>query len=225
LFSLSGVLPLGAFFVVHVVANARALRGDHAFMAATRAFHRIPALGLVEAVFVFLPLAFHAAFGLWLTVARRPFAQPSPYPAGVRIAVRVTGVLTLAFLAMHLPELRFRTSGYRLGGGELLTALDGDLSSTWHGIPWRGAAYLCGAGCATFHFAAGLWSFVVTTWLGPDTRGQRLRRVVAWAATALGVSLWLVLTDVVVLHATGARLVGAPDPAPVSTEPCPAPSP
>ena len=217
------MIPLGAFLVVHVAANARALRGDDAFMAAARAFERIPALGLIEALLVFVPLAFHSVVGLWLVIARRPLAQPSPYPPGLRIAVRATGVLSLVFLAMHLPELRFRTPGNRLGGAELLTALAADLSSTWHGIPWRGAAYLCAAGCVTFHFAAGLWGFVASTWPGVDPRGRSLRRGAAWAAAALGLSLWLLLTNVVVLHATGAPLVGTPDRAPASTEPCPAP--
>jgi succinate dehydrogenase / fumarate reductase cytochrome b subunit len=225
LFSLTGVVPLGAFLVVHVVANARALRGEEAFVSTVRTFGRIPALALVEALFVYLPLAVHALLGLRMIVARRPMSRPRPYPRGVFFAMRVTGVLVLAFLAMHLPELRFRTPGVRPGGPELLTALTSDLSSTSHGVPWRSVLYLAAGGCVAFHFAAGLWGYLASlprsVWQGSDRRARGLRRGAAWAAGVLAALLWLALADVVVFHATGRVLIGRPDAAPASTEPCP----
>jgi succinate dehydrogenase / fumarate reductase cytochrome b subunit len=221
LFSLSGVLPLGAFLVVHAVVNARALRGEDAFAAAVRLFEHVPALGLVEALLVFAPLAVHAAIGLWLVVARIPLARPSPYPTGVRTAMRATGVLAIAFLAMHLPELRFRTPGARPGHGELLTVLTADLSSTWHGVPWRGVVYLAAAGCVAFHFAAGLWGFLATSFGDAGAGGRRFRRGAAWCAAIAGSALWLLLTDVVVLHATGTRLLGEPAAQEPATGECP----
>jgi succinate dehydrogenase / fumarate reductase cytochrome b subunit len=220
-FSLSGLVPLGAFLVLHVVTNARALRGDAAFLAAARTYDSIPALPLVEALFVFAPLVFHGALGVWLVVTRRSFEPPVPYPRGVRIAMRATGVLTLAFLAMHLPELRFRQPGTRPSGGELLTVLASDMSSTWHGVPWRGVVYLAAAGCVAFHFAAGLWGFFVRS-----RSPGRVSTAAAWVAGAVGAVLWALLANVVVLHATGARLFGrARDDAPQGSaaDPCPPP--
>jgi succinate dehydrogenase/fumarate reductase cytochrome b subunit len=173
----------------------------------------------VEALFVYAPLALHAGIGLWLVVTRMPLAQPSPYPPGVRVAMRATGVVVAAFLAMHLPEVRFRSpfqGGARPGSGELLTVLASDLSSTWHGVPWRAVAYLAAAGCIAFHFAAGLWGFFATSW-GASARARRLRRGAAWGAAIVGSSVWLLLTDVIVLHATGTRLIGAPAPSPAPT--------
>ena len=212
-FSLSGLVPLGAFLVIHVVTNARAIRGDAAFLAATRTFESVPALPLIEALFVFAPLVLHGALGLWLILTRRSFEPAAPYPRGVRLAMRATGVLTLAFLAMHLPELRFRQPGIRPSGGELLTVLASDMSSTWHGIPWRGVVYLAAAGCVAFHFAAGLWGFFAR-----PRRAGRVNAAAAWVAGAVGAVLWALLANVVVLHATGARLFrGARDDAPQSS--------
>ncbi|HEY8040134.1 MAG TPA: hypothetical protein VIF15_10090 [Polyangiaceae bacterium] len=219
-FSLSGVVPLGVFLVVHVVVNARALRGAEAFTGAADAFARIPGLALVEAVFVFAPLLFHAAFGLYLVAARRPLVTPSPYPRALGIAVRATGVAALAFLAMHLPELRFHLPGARPAGGELLTLLAADLSSTSRGVPWRGVLYLLGSACVTFHFAAGVWGFFAGTRRGEEARA---RRFAGWAAGALGATMWLLFADVVVFHATGARTFGAAPDAPGLAEPCPPP--
>jgi succinate dehydrogenase / fumarate reductase cytochrome b subunit len=221
-FSLSGVFPLGAFLVVHILANASALRGDGAFDETVRALRGVPLRALAEVLLVFAPLALHAAMGVWLTATRRAPAEPSPYPKGVRVAMHVTGVAILAFLVMHLPELRFRVAPEGHTGAEMRTLLGADLSSTWRGVPWRGVAYLAAAGCVTFHFAAGLWRFVIGSLSDGEAPPRRARLVAAWSAALVGASLWFVLAEVVVLHATGARVVGeaAPEPAP-SVGPCP----
>jgi succinate dehydrogenase / fumarate reductase cytochrome b subunit len=220
-FSLSGVFPLGAFLVVHILANASALRGEGAFDATVRALHGVPLRALVETLVVFAPLVLHAGIGVWLTVTRRPMAQPSPYPSGVRVAMRATGVLVLAFLAMHLPEIRFRGGPGGPTGPTILTVLAEDLSSTWRGVPWRGVLYLAGTGCVAFHFAAGLWGFVVGSWHDGGEPSRRARQVAAWSAAFVGASLWFAFADIVVLHSTGARVVGAAAEEAVPTGPCP----
>ena len=218
-FSLSGVVPLGAFLVVHLAMNLRALAGGRAFTAAVRALHDVPALPLVEALFVFAPLVFHGALGLWLVLARRPLAVPSPYPLALARAMRATGIVVLVFLALHLSELRFHTRGFRLGGRELASLLDADLSATSHGIPWRGIAYLVGTACVVFHFAAGLWGFFARTPAGRDS-GRR-RKQAAWGAAGLGLAMWVSFADVVVLRATGATWLGGAPGDPPSSAPCP----
>jgi succinate dehydrogenase / fumarate reductase cytochrome b subunit len=217
--SLSGVFPLGAFLLLHLAVNARALRGDAAFARAVGAIQRAPAVALFEWLLVFGPLLAHASIGLWLVATRRPLAGESPYPPPVRIAVRATGVAAAAFLAMHLSELRFRATGVRLGGGELATVLNADLSSVWHGVPWRGAAYLAGTACLAFHFSAGAWAFAARARLG---RRRKVRPWTGWAAAAFGVALWALLANVVVFRATGARLFGGEPEEEGSGAPCPA---
>jgi succinate dehydrogenase / fumarate reductase cytochrome b subunit len=219
-FSLSGVVPLGAFLVVHLAANARGIAGERALGEMARRLERIPALALVEALLVFAPLALHAGIGLWLVVARRSLGPRTPYPRAIGIAVRVTGVLALAFLAMHLPELRFRTPGQRPDGALLSTLLAADLSSMRGGLPLRAVAYLLGTACVCFHFAAGLWGFFAGTPRGDDARARRLA---AWWAAAVGATMWILFANVVVYHASGVRLFGHASPEASHAEPCPAP--
>jgi succinate dehydrogenase / fumarate reductase cytochrome b subunit len=218
LFSLSGLVPLGAFLAVHVALNARALRGQEAFTAAADAFERVPALRLFEALLVFAPLAIHGAIGLAMTVARRPLREAPSLAPPLAVAMRVTGVVVAAFLAMHLPEMRLFGPGPRLHGGEQLTVLSADLSAVSYGVPWRGIAYLVGCGAVTLHFVVGAWTALTRTRRGAQ---PAVRRAGAWAAAAVGAALLLFFVDVVVLHATGARLVGSAGPAPVSGGPCP----
>jgi succinate dehydrogenase / fumarate reductase cytochrome b subunit len=218
-FALSGLVPLGAFLVVHLAMNACALAGGSSFAACVRAIHMVPALPLLESLFVFAPLVFHGALGTWLAVTRRVIAPAAPYTPGVRLAMRATAIATLAFLAMHLPELRFHASGTRLDGSELATVLDADLAALSHGVPWRGLAYLVGAGCVTFHFACGTWGFYAVTRAG---RADPARlRMAAGAAVIVGIAMWLGFADVIVLRATGARLFGGDRADPGSTAPCP----
>ena len=206
LFTLSGVVPLGAFLVLHAIANATALRGEAAFLRAASSGERVPGLLAVEVLLVYVPLLFHAAFGAWLVATRTPLAEPSPYPGRWRLAVRATGVAGAVFLFFHLPELRFRAPGARPSGGLLLTWLTADLSSTFHGWPLVAVGYLFGSACTTFHFAAGTWGAFAASRLGASE--ARVRRGSAWGAAIAGFALWLAFADTVVLHATGARLFG-----------------
>ncbi len=219
-FSLSGVVPLGAFLVVHLAMNARALSGGWAFASTVEALDQVPGLPLVEAVFVFAPLVFHAALGLWLVATRRQLG-PSPYAPSVRVAMRATGVVVLAFLALHLTSIRFHVPGTRLRGGELATLLDAQLSTTSHGVPWPGLVYLLGTTCVALHFACGLWGFYATTRAGRES--ARRRRQAAWGALGLGLAMGVAFADVVVLRATGsAMFAGSPLPPPAMA-PCPEP--
>jgi len=218
-FSLSGVVPLGAFLVVHLAVNARALAGEGALARAAEASRRVPALAVVEAALIFAPLLVHALVGTWLVVARPPLALPRPYPPALRVAVRVTGVLALAFLAMHLPEIRFREGATRPDPDVLATWLAADLSSMHGGLPARAVAYMLGTAVVCFHFGAGLWGYFAAT---PKGASPRARRLAAWWAAAVGATAWVLFANIVVYHATGARLFGhAVDEGPAMGGTCP----
>jgi succinate dehydrogenase / fumarate reductase cytochrome b subunit len=219
-FSLSGLLPLGAFLVLHLWMNARALGGEGRFAAGVDALHGSPLFSFAEAAFVFAPLALHAALGLRLALTRVTFVDPSPYPPPVLAIMRGTGIVVAGFLVLHLFELRFRVvGGARPGGGELGTLLAAGLSSTRLGVPWRAVGYLVAVGCVAFHFAAGSWGFFARTRRGQER--PRARRQAAWGAALVGVTLALGFADVVVFHATGARLVGGEGPGERPARPCP----
>jgi succinate dehydrogenase / fumarate reductase, cytochrome b subunit len=230
LLSLTGVVPLGLFLVVHLALNLRALGGELAFARAVGVAGRIPALAIVEVLFIFAPLAVHAGLGVWMTATGRPMGVRSAYPRALRVAMRVTGVLVLAFLAMHLPELRFRLPGTRPDAGQLMTFLSEDLSDMRGGLPWRGALYLLGSACTTFHFVVGLWGFFASRGAVPGeageaaSAGERARRRAAWWAAAVGATMWMLFVAVAVYHATGARLLGGGPEAMAPAGPCPAPS-
>jgi succinate dehydrogenase / fumarate reductase cytochrome b subunit len=223
LFSLSGVVPLGIFLVLHLWTNAHALASDASFTRAEMpAFHLpSPALAAFEALFVLAPLLFHAAFGTWLTVTRRALSAPSVYPRGVSTMMRVTGMIALAYLAYHLYELRFAMATQGMRREELYTVLSSSLSSRALTAPLRAMFYMVGIAAITFHFAAGLWGYAVARGYA---RGPRARRAAAIGFGVVGAALFFVSADVVTLFATGARLVGHDDMTPLATDLTMAPS-
>lgn len=173
---------------------------------------------MVEVLFVFAPLVAHGGIGLWLTLTRTSLAMPRPYSRAMRVALRASGVAAVAFIGIHLSEVRFRGSGAPLGGDVIATVLAADLSATNHGVPWRGAVYLVGTACVAFHFASGLWGRLAARGDGGTTAG----RLAALAAGSVGVVLWLMLLLVVLFHATGVRpFGGSADEDGSATESCP----
>jgi succinate dehydrogenase / fumarate reductase cytochrome b subunit len=221
-FRLSGLFPLPAFLVLHAAVNARALAGDAAFLDASRQLQSIPLLSVAEVVFVLAPLALHAAVGSWILAARIPLPAAPPLPRAVRTATRAAGVAILLFLVLHLSELRFRAGWSHPAPATLLATLDSRLSSMFHGLPLRAVAYLLASACVCFHLAVGFWGAFAGS---PRGEAPQARRRAAWWSASVGVILWLLLSDIVVFHATGARLFGSASAEPQDTNaPCPPPS-
>src|SRR5438067_544013 len=76
--AVTGVVPLSLFLVEHVFVNASALWGGVAFDAWVGALARSPVLPAFEIVFVLLPLAFHAFYGLAMTLRKVPPIRSYP---------------------------------------------------------------------------------------------------------------------------------------------------
>ena len=176
-----------------------------------------------RSAFVFAPLLFHAAFGLWLVVRRVPLATPSPYPpAAPRRHARDGRRSSSPSSRCTCPSCASAARSAHPGGAELLAVARRrplvDVARpavARRRLPARHRR-VC------FHFAAGLWGVFARTRRAARSPGRaaspRAGRV------AVGVTMWLLFVDVVVLHATGTRLFGGAAQDDASSEPCPAPS-
>jgi succinate dehydrogenase / fumarate reductase cytochrome b subunit len=206
-FSLSGVVPLGFFLVLHVWASASALRGQDAYVARVESLGRVPLAGVLEVAFVLLPLAFHAVYGVWFM--RQPVV-PRPEPLASRalaITDRVAAGLALVFIVWHFVEYRWPVLRGTTSARESYTLLVWRLSSTWHGFPARAMFMLLGALATVFHFVVGMFCWCVRTGL-LVTRTQKVRA--AWVFLSGGAVLFLVATSTVVSLATGMELASPP---------------
>lgn len=197
LHSLSGVLPLAVFLLEHLWTNGQALWGARAFDAAVARIFALPALPLIEMLGIFLPLAFHAGYGLVLTRAARPNVIAYPFARNWGYLLqRVTGVLVLVFVLFHLWEFRVQKWLYGMDASAFYPTLAARLSSTTFGVPWRAFAYALGLAATTLHFANGLFGFCCTWGVAVTRRAQA--RVMALAAVLGGAAF--VLGSLVLVH-------------------------
>jgi succinate dehydrogenase / fumarate reductase cytochrome b subunit len=209
--SAAGVLPLGAFFLAHLWINARALQGGEAYRRITTRLQDLPALLALEVLFVYVPLAFHAGYGLWATFARRP---PPPRGPGDKpwaaMMQRFTGALTLCFLVVHFWQFRVQVAVDRVRPADFFPLLCDRLSSTTGlGIPVTAGIYLAGLAAASYHFGSGVLGFCFTFGF---VRAESRARLLSACCVGLALATFVVGADTVFTFATGASWPGSGEP-------------
>ena len=108
LHQLTGVVPLGAFFLVHIYTNSTSMSGAKVFNDHVGDIHHIPYLLFVEIFGIFLPLVFHSVYGIFISAEARSNLGNYNYGRNwFYIFQRVTGVFLFFFILFHLLNLRF----------------------------------------------------------------------------------------------------------------------
>ncbi len=108
LHQLTGVVPLGAFFFVHMYTNSAAMNGARSFNKHVQDIHDMPYLIFIEVFGIFLPLLFHSIYGVFISAEARANAIAYPYGRNwFYVFQRVTGIFLFIFLLFHILNLRF----------------------------------------------------------------------------------------------------------------------
>lgn len=194
--------------IFHLWINAKALDGQNAFDSAVSKLDGLPLLSWLEAA-ILLPLAFHAGYGVRLTLEGRSNLKHYPYGRNwMFVLQRFSGLVALLFLGYHLWELRIPKALGSLHPSAFYPTLAAHLSSTVGGVPVIGLIYMVGVAACVFHLANGLWGFCVS-WGMLLTRSAQRR--VAFLFGIVGFFIFLLGINTTLYFATGARLF-APTP-------------
>lgn len=181
LHQLSGIVPIGAFLVVHFWANDFAAGGAKAYASPVAILEGIPFLTAIEWIFIFLPILYHMIYGVAIALMARNNVIRYPYVRNWRFyLMRITGIYLVFFLIFHVITLHYGLDPYTLrfhpkdlSFGAIAYALSG----TW--VFWF---TFLGVLAATYHLANGLWEFLIDWGLTVGPRAQ------AWgSAAAVGV--------------------------------------
>jgi succinate dehydrogenase / fumarate reductase cytochrome b subunit len=200
LHTIAGAIVLGAVLVEHLATNASVLGGAESYENVVGAIQRWPLTGVFEVVFILLPLAFHALYGLKLL---KDEASIERYGSRrLWAAQRVSAVFMLVFVLGHFWEVRAQRLFYGAGPETTFTVLSAHLSWTWAGIPWVAFLYVLGIGATCFHFANGL--FAASALRGMATSRMRI------LTSLIGGSLFILGFLSVLGFATGTRLSNPP---------------
>ena len=173
LFSLTGLLPVGGYLCLHLLTNATILDSPQMFQEKVDQIHSLRSLlPVVEWVFIFLPILFHAGVG-WLIVAGAvPNTNAYPYASNIRYTLqRGTGIVAFFFILLHLMHMHHYGSVFAwLGGGQFQP----HEASSSAGQAIQAAllvqiVYAVGVVACVYHLANGIWTFGIRwgIWISP----------------------------------------------------------
>jgi len=191
LHQLSGIMPLGFFLLEHFYTNSKAIAGAASFNEAVKDLQAIPYILLVEIGGIFIPLIYHAVYGLVITAEARPNNLNYPYPRNWFYTVqRVTGVILFFFITFHVLNFRF---GLIPGLNTVSVAHRPDLAfeivSREFRMWWIFIIYMIGIIATVWHLANGIWLFLVDWGIAI---GERAQRLTGYACIAFGLVLLFV---------------------------------
>ncbi|HPF37512.1 MAG TPA: succinate dehydrogenase cytochrome b558 subunit [Phycisphaerae bacterium] len=200
LHSLTGIVPIGVFLIEHLLTNSMAAYGNWTGAGGREAFnhdvhflHNLPYLPLLEIFGIFLPLAFHALYGVKIAMSAKHNVLQYPYMENRRYTMqRVTGYIAFVFIIVHLCKYRF---AHVFGG---IPFLDHDIADKFE-ITRRGlmnwvlppsitiTMYVIGLAASVYHFSNGIFTFCITWGI---TVGEKAQKRVSMLAAGLGVVLF-----------------------------------
>ena len=207
LHQLSGIMPLGLFLLEHFYTNSKALGGAADFNDSVKDLQSIPYILFVEIGGIFIPLIYHAVYGLVITMEARPNNLNYPYPRNwFYLIQRITGVILFFFITFHVLNFRF---GLLPGLNSVSVAHAPDrafeiVSGEFRMIPIF-LVYMVGITATVWHFANGIWLFLVDWGIAI---GERAQRLTGYACIGFGVFLLLVGINAAVAFIRPGGLLG-----------------
>jgi succinate dehydrogenase / fumarate reductase, cytochrome b subunit len=182
LHSLSGIVPIGAFLIEHLISNFEALNGPLAYAQQVKFLNGLPLVRLLEWVFIFIPLAFHAGYGVFIAFRGRVNVNVYPWAGNwMYLTQRVTGLIAFAYIVQHVWRQRFSGVSLPEHPGAAFAKVQHELAN-----PWMLAIYVIAMIATTWHFAYGIWLFAAKWGITP---GNRARKRFGYVCGVIGIAL------------------------------------
>ena len=188
LHQLTGIMPLGFFLLEHFYTNSKALTGPADFNNAVRDLQSIPYILFVEIAGIFIPLIYHAVYGILITAEARPNNLNYPYPRNWFYTVqRLTGIILFFFITFHVLNFRFGLIPHlnNLSVADNPSQAFAIVSREFRMVPIF-IIYVVGIAATVWHLANGIWLFLVDWGI---TIGERAQRLTGYACIAFGILL------------------------------------
>jgi len=185
LHSLTGIVPVGLFLLEHFLSNSEALNGVAAYNAQVKFLTGLPfRLGL-EIFGIFIPLAFHAGYGVYIWWRGENNVIDYPWAGNWYYTLqRYTGLIVFAYVTYHIWYMRF-------AGVHLVDHYDASFWKVQHELshPLALGFYVVGVVAASWHFGYGLFLFAAKWGI---VTGAKAQKRVQSAGVALSILLMLV---------------------------------
>lgn len=177
LHSLTGILPIGLYVLVHLGINSFAVSGVESYNQIAEFLESLPYLVAIEIPFIWLPILYHAGYGIYIHATGKPNPFQYAYTNNVLYWLqRWSGIVTLVFIGWHFWQTRLANYLY----GEVI---EFRMMAEIFADPRWVAFYVVGLTAVSFHLGNGLRTFLLT-WGG--VVGDRARRTIAVACAVFG---------------------------------------
>ena len=184
LHSLSGIVPIGAFLLEHILSNFETFNGPLAYAKQVVFLNSLPLVRILEWAFIFIPLAFHALYGVYIWLRGRSNVNVYPWAGNFGyLAQRITGLIALAYIVQHVYRQRFAGVSLPECPGMAFAKVQHELSN-----PWMLAIYVVAMIATCWHFSYGVWLFAAKWGITP---GDNARKKFGYVCAAGGTVLCL----------------------------------
>src|ERR1700730_3473959 len=169
LHSLSGTVPIGAFLVEHIVSNFETINGPLAYAQQVKFLNSLPLVRVLEWTFIFIPLAFHAIYGVFIAFRGRVNVNVYPWASNwMYVSQRITGIIAFLYIIQHVWRQRFSGISLPEHPGAAFHKVQVELSN-----PWMLAIYVIAMIATTWHFAYGIWLFAAKWGITPGDKARK----------------------------------------------------
>ncbi len=194
LHSLSGIVPIGGFLLFHFYENGAIFYGANAYNETAQAARGVRYLEVIEILFIFIPLLYHALYGLFIASYARNNTMSYNYSRNnLFMWQRATGIIVLLFILYHVWQFRF-TAFWSANADATSVA------TTMSYVPVF-VFYIIGVVASAFHLGNGIWTFLITWGITIGQRSQRISQIVttgislAVSAVGIGIAVAFVLVS------------------------------
>lgn len=202
LHSLSGLIPVGAYMCVHLLTNSTVLDSPATFQKAVYGIHGLgAALPVIEWGFIFIPILFHAIFGVIIIRGGLPNSGTYKYSSNIRYTLqRATGMIAFFFIVWHVFHMHgwlhtesWEKMAHSVGGAQFKPySAASTAASALQGSFIVPILYTIGILSCVFHLANGIWTFGITwgIWVTPAAQQRATIASVVFgvALAAVGMS-------------------------------------
>ena len=170
--SLTGIVPVGFYMLQHLTLNTFSLAGPQAFNGVIAFFESIPThvLLVMEIALIWLPLFFHAIYGLFIVNRSESNYSSSKYKWSqnrMYTFQRWSGIYLFFFLIYHV----LITTGYKYVNGNADNIRYAAMH-TYFSYPIWFLVYAVGILCASYHLSYGVWNFCIRWGITISERAQ-----------------------------------------------------
>ena len=188
LMSITGMLPVAVFLLQHLFSNSYIFISPEAFNEHSEFLTSLPMVVLLEIGLIYTPIFLHAGLGIAMIYkGEQNFMNYCRFRNWMFFFQRLTGLMAIVFIVTHSYTTRMKSF---FGGYDMTATL---MSNTLQQPFWFWF-YIVGVLSAVFHFANGLWSFLITWGITVGRKAQQVS-----AALTMGLFVIMALWSVSIL--------------------------